>query len=172
VYVTDRSWEERGIPLERRPPVVEHRRTPDHHTTIGGCAMAVLHSNRARLGSGTLASHLEASNYTVRVNTDPRWIHGVRGSNLAGSPTSRAGLRPGQHSATRARRVVWVLNSVQAPCPCDRCPQAALCGDLHLACRAFSQFVRGVQWTSTARRPTHKRYVQLFASKASGEPPC
>jgi hypothetical protein len=134
--------------------------------------MAVLHSNRACLGSGALASHPPATNCPVPVDTDPRSIRGVRESNLAGGRKSRADLRFVQGLGTRARRVLWVLNSVQAPCPCDRCPHAALCGDLRLACRAFSQFVRGVQWTSTARRPTHKRYVQLFASEASGEPPC
>jgi hypothetical protein len=134
--------------------------------------MAVLHSNRARIGSGTLAYHLESANYTVRINTDTRSMRGVHQSNLASCPTSRAGLNPARHLGIGSRRHLCVLNSVQAPCPCDRCPQAALCGDLQLACRAFSQFVRGVQWTSTARRPTHRRYVQLFASEASGEPPC
>jgi hypothetical protein len=134
--------------------------------------MAVLHSNRARVGAGDLASHLGHFKCAVHVNTDPRSIRDARESDLARERTSRAGFSPGQGFGTRAQRVRWILNPVQAPCPCDRCPQAALCGHLQLACRAFSQFVRGVQWTSTARRPTHKRYMQLFASEASGEPPC
>ena len=134
--------------------------------------MAVLHSNRACLASGALAAHPPATNCLVPANTDPRSIRGVRECNLAGGRKIRAKLSFGKGVGTRARHALWMLNSGQGPCPCDRCPQAELCGDLHLACRAFSQFVRGVQWTSTARRPTHKRYVQLFASEASGEPPC
>jgi hypothetical protein len=58
------------------------------------------------------------------------------------------------------------------PCPCDRCPYAAMCCDLLLACRAFSQFVRGAQWRKTTRKPTRERYLRLFTHESSGEPPC
>lgn len=59
-----------------------------------------------------------------------------------------------------------------APCPCDRCPYAAMCCDLLLACRAFSQFVRGAPWRKTARKPTRERYLRLFTQESCGEPPC
>jgi hypothetical protein len=133
--------------------------------------MAILDSNRARPGHGVLAAHLGTSDWKVRVNTDSRPVSG-RESKPDRAPTPGARLDPEQPVGTKVIRALCASNSAAASCPCDRCPQAALCSDLQLACRAFSQFVRGVQWTSTARRPTHKRYVQLFASEASGEPPC
>jgi hypothetical protein len=62
-------------------------------------------------------------------------------------------------------RVLSAMRSPLGPCPCDRCPHAAMCCDLQLACRAFGQFVRGAEWRGTARRPTHARYLRAFGSE-------
>jgi len=108
--------------------------------------MAILHSNRARAGRGVVGGFL---------HTAGGWPDQKTGNWKVRIPTDARSLC-GRESL----------------CPCDRCPHAAMCGDLRLACRAFSRFVRGIQWKNTVRRPTHKRYLQLFASENSGAPPC
>jgi hypothetical protein len=170
--------------LRRRPPVVEHRRTPNHHTTVEGCAMAVLHSSRARKARGDLQTYLSPTRASrvpssgSRIDVEHRSMHCVRVRDLDRAGPDRASRAQLMGQATLAslskrtqqfraeeRHLLSALRSPLGPCPCDRCPHAAMCCDLQLACRAFGQFVRGVQWRGTARKPTHARYLRVFGSK-------
>jgi hypothetical protein len=167
--------------LKRRPPVVEHRRTPDHHTTVDGCGMAVLHSSRARKGRGVLQTYLAPARARVpssdfHIAAEHRSMLRVRvlePDHASPARASRAELRGratlgssgAQQFRAEEQHVLSAMRSPLGPCPCDRCPHAAMCCDLQLACRAFGQFVRGVQWRGTARKPTHARYVRVFGSK-------
>ena len=143
--------------------------------------MAILHSNRARPGRVVSAGYLDLGgasplqrvcNGQAHLQTDSGSMRVLRNSNLDPGPTSRAKRDRAQGVGTKEQRAIRLLNPPEALCPCDRCPQAAICCDLQLACRAFSKFVRGVQWKNAARSATHKRYLQLFASQTSGVPPC
>jgi hypothetical protein len=107
--------------------------------------MAILHSSRARQARGFLQTYLVPA----------------RALRVASSC-----CRAEEQRVSSTKRSPLVL------CPCDRCPSAAMCCDLQLACRAFGQFVRGVQWRGTARKPTHARYLRVFGSEGSGVPPC
>lgn len=118
--------------------------------------MAVLHSSRAQHGCGVLNRDLKPT----------------RSSPGSRPPIRAAYLPTERRSPGRTQVQATLLWSPAGRCPCDRCPHAAICCDLQLACRAFAQFVRGVQWGSTVRKPTHKRYLQLFASDTCGAPPC
>jgi hypothetical protein len=164
--------------------VVEHRRTPNHHTTVEGCAMAVLHSSRAHKGRGVLQTYLAPARASrvpssgFRIDAEHRAMPSVRVPefDLAGRDrASRAELRGqatlasfskrAQQSRAEEQHVLSAMRSPLGPCPCDRCPHSAMCCDLQLACRAFGQFVRGVQWRGTARKPTHARYQRVFGSE-------
>jgi hypothetical protein len=143
--------------------------------------MAILHFSRARHGRDVLQSCLAPActarvpNSALRIAADNRSMQCARVPDLdPGSPAraSRAGVRGQATQARRAqqfqdeeRRVLSAMRSNLGPCPCDRCPHAAICCDLHLACRAFGQFVRGVHWRGTVRKPTHARYLRVFASE-------
>lgn len=120
--------------------------------------MAVLHSSRAEHGCGVLKGVLRPKGVSQAHRTRTRTVY---------LPSDRR-----NHDRAQARPALSALKSPVGLCPCDRCPHAAMCCDEQLACRAFAQFVRGVQWRSTVRKPTHKRYVQLFASDACGAPSC
>ena len=94
------------------------------------------------------------------------------GTHRVGVPAIRLHrIQPG-HSSSPVLTLDHACHAQLVPCPCDRCPYAAMCCDLLLACRAFSQFVRGTQWRKTARKPTRERYLRLFTQESSGEPPC
>jgi hypothetical protein len=99
--------------------------------------MAILHSSRARQARGFLQTYLVPAR-ALRV----------------ASSCFRA----------EEQRVPSAMRSHLSLCPCDRCPHAPMCCDLQLACRAFGKFVRGVQWRGTTRKPTHARYLRVFAS--------
>lgn len=87
-------------------------------------------------------------------------------------PVSLTGSGGAKHSCAEVHGVPHRADAAMQSCPCDHCPCAAMCCDLQLACRAFAQFVRGIEWRGTVRQPTHKRYLQLFASEACGVPSC
>jgi hypothetical protein len=79
------------------------------------------------------------------------------------SDTHTAGAR---HARRELLSLLGASGPTSEPCPCDRCPQAAMCCDLQLACRAFARFVRGVRWKDAARKPTHERYLKVFSSES------
>lgn len=120
--------------------------------------MAISHCTRGRHTCGIV----DHSRHSVGTHRAGVAAIGLRRVHSGHSSSARHGI-PALDRACHAELV---------PCPCDRCPYAAMCCDLLLACRAFSQFVRGTQWRKTARKPTRERYLRLFTQESSGELPC
>jgi hypothetical protein len=168
--------------------VRKHRRTPDHHTTSEGCAMAVSYSSRTHCGSGVIdrppyssgaAALLPRPIQSTVICTEYRPVqpkYGVPAYRIAAEPPERGsfGFRAGrrQAQAEGGGRAFRPREAHPEASPCDRCPCAAMCGDLQLACRAFSLFVRGDSWRAAPRRPTHGRYLRIFAPESGGSPSC
>jgi hypothetical protein len=153
--------------------------------------MAVLHSSRAEHEHGVLnrdarpirgSTPRRTSIRTVSPPSDLRSTRPVRGLNCDVYRAARTEVREevafvgryegARYDSAQAQVAIYPFKRAIELCPCDHCPQAAMCCDLQLACRAFAKFVRGVQWRNTVRKPTHKRYLQLFASDARGVPRC
>jgi hypothetical protein len=66
----------------------------------------------------------------------------------------------GQH----AGKIAPDCNILDEPAPCDDCPHAHRCAVEHLACRAFSHYIRDLSWRSTPREPAAWRFNNLFTA--------